>query len=250
MNAVNYAKSPEKWGARAFFVHSAMLATALLWSAGCAGASVAPADQATTTISLQNINCSACARTSAKAARATPGVLGVTVDLAKAELKVRYDRRTASPAEVAKQIHKAGYKAVLGAGKGSYKAHVSFDAAMDVKTLKQPAPELKPESLAVAGKVTVVDYGAAWCAPCRKVDREMYAQLLKNKKLALRRLDIGDWDSPFAKKHLANVSALPFLLVYGADGKRIARIEGLKLPALRKAIAAGLGAGAGNGAGK
>ena len=164
------------------------------------------------------------------------GVLSAKVNLIKAELAVVYDRTRVSPEDVTKRIQSAGYRAVVGGGTGSYKKHVKFTAAMDVQDLHAPPPTLDVKSLAVAGKVTVVDYGATWCGPCRKVDREMYAQLLKRKNLALRRLDIGDWSSPFAQRHLAGVSTLPFVLVYGPDQRQVARIEGLDLPALRKAI--------------
>ena len=167
-------------------------------------------------------------------------MISATVDRPKAELRVRYDRTRVSPSDVAKRIQAAGYRAVVGGGTGSYKKHVVFDAGMDVQQVASPSPDLDVASLAVAGKVTVVDYGATWCGPCREVDREMYAQLLKHKNLALRRLDIGDWSSPFAKKHLADVNKLPYVLVFGPDKKQIARIEGLDLPALRKAIEARL----------
>lgn len=227
---------------RSVVLQLAFIAALLVAGVGCGGVTVAAENQGSAQISLQNITCSSCVSGAAKAVRKVPGVMKVALVVKTAELVIRYDRTRTSPAALAKTIEAAGYQAVVGAGKGNYKAHVVFTKAMDVKQYNEPPPSLDIRSLPVAGKVTVVDYGAAWCGPCRKVDREMYTQLLKHKTLALRRLDIGDWSSAFAKKHLAKVSTLPFILVFDANKKQIARIEGLDLPKLRQAIATGVAA--------
>lgn len=101
----------------------------------------------------------------------------------------------------------------------------------------QDVPSLAPH--AVRGKVTIFDFYADWCGPCRHVDEHVFDLLKTRADLAYRKLDIVSWDTPLAKHYLANVPSLPFVVVYGKDGKPAARISGLKLDALDRAIAAG-----------
>ncbi len=92
---------------------------------------------------------------------------------------------------------------------------------------------------AVAGKVTVFDFYADWCAPCLKVDRHVFGLLQSRHDLALRKLNIHSWDTALAKRYLTDVSNLPFVVVYGRDGKPVKTIAGLDLAALDAAIAEG-----------
>mgnify|MGYP003345493865 CR=1 FL=1 len=50
---------------------------------------------------------------------------------------------------------------------------------------------------------------------------------------------IVDWDTPVARHYLADVAGLPYVVVYGKDGKRLDAIALLDLERLRKVVAAG-----------
>jgi len=95
------------------------------------------------------------------------------------------------------------------------------------------------ESQVVAGKVTVFDFYADWCAPCQKVDRHVYGLLQQRQDVAVRKLNVVSWDSALARHHLAGVAGLPYLRVYGRDGKLVTHVNGLDLAALDRALAEG-----------
>ena len=91
----------------------------------------------------------------------------------------------------------------------------------------------------VKGKVTVIDFSAIWCDPCRKLDDHMMGLVGKRSDVAYRKLDIGDWDTPLAQRYLKGVPSLPFVIVYDKTGQKAAEIAGLDLAKLDLAIGTG-----------
>lgn len=89
------------------------------------------------------------------------------------------------------------------------------------------------EDHVVAGEVTVFDFYGTWCGPCRDVD----TFLSKRSDIAYRKINIGDWDTPVAKHYLRKVPTLPYVIVYGRDGKKLREISGLDIPSLEAVIA-------------
>ncbi len=96
-------------------------------------------------------------------------------------------------------------------------------------------PALEPHL--VANKVTVFDFHATWCPPCRKVDEHLYPILAQRSDLAVRKIDIGSWDTPVAARWLREVPELPYLVIYDKQGKRVAAIAGAELEELDRVLA-------------
>jgi thiol-disulfide isomerase/thioredoxin len=91
---------------------------------------------------------------------------------------------------------------------------------------------------AVKGKVTVFEFYAEWCAACRKVDGHVYKRLAAGDgNLAYRKLNLVAWESPLARHYVHDVPALPYVVIYGADGKKFTALHGADLAALDKALA-------------
>jgi thiol-disulfide isomerase/thioredoxin len=99
----------------------------------------------------------------------------------------------------------------------------------------EDVPALEPH--VAAGKVTLFDFYAVWCAPCRKIDAHVAALLGRRSDIAVRKLNVVSWETPVAGRYLKNVPNLPYVVVYGKDGKRSGAVSGLDLDALDRLIA-------------
>jgi thioredoxin 1 len=81
--------------------------------------------------------------------------------------------------------------------------------------------EVVLEEHLVAGKYVLFDFYADWCGPCRALEPRLVGLAERNAdRLALRKVDIINWDSPVARQH--RLSSIPYLALYGPDGRQLA----------------------------
>ncbi|HMY15123.1 MAG TPA: thioredoxin family protein [Polyangium sp.] len=212
------------------------IAVLLLAGTACGGPQI-PADARKTVISLGKIDCADCGDEIVSDMRAKPGVYDAQFDRKKAEVIIVAAPTIDVFTEVRKLAAEDGFEAILGAGKGQYLEHLPFPEGSDVQTVVKDGADVPDISAFLAqGKVTIVDFSASWCGPCRKVDEHVVKIFTGRTDLAYRRLDIGDWDSPLAKHYLANVPQLPHVIVYDKTGKKVDSITGVDLDRIDRAI--------------
>ena len=206
--------------------------------ASCGAPETIPADAVRTVVSLDKIDCAECGDEIVTALRERPGVYKASFNKRTAEITVFASREFDVFTAVKQLASVEGFVAVLGGGKGRYLDWAAFPPGADVQTVAksgEDVPDLKPHL--ATGKVTVVDFLAIWCEPCRKLDEHMAKLLAGRSDVAYRKLDIGDWDTPLAKRYLKSVPALPYVIVFGANGLRVSEIAGLDLARVDQAIA-------------
>jgi thiol-disulfide isomerase/thioredoxin len=77
------------------------------------------------------------------------------------------------------------------------------------------------ELVPVAGKVTIFDFWAEWCQPCKILEPELVDLAKKYpSRVALRRIDVIDWETPVVAQHLTPGGFnLPHLKIVDANGK-------------------------------
>jgi thiol-disulfide isomerase/thioredoxin len=105
---------------------------------------------------------------------------------------------------------------------------------VEIVELGEDLPALEPHR--ATGKITVFDFYASWCPPCRVVDEYLHEQLEERSDLAIRRINVMDWDSPVAQRWLTDVRELPYLVIFDSKGRNVAKISGAKLKTLDRTL--------------
>jgi len=115
-------------------------------------------------------------------------------------------------------------EASFGAGGGG------GDAAKDVAAVT--GSDLS-KSL-VAGKVTIVDFYADWCGPCRRIGPILEKLAKDDSEVVLRKVNV-DQNSALAAKH--GVRGIPHILVFDKAGKEIGKVVGADADGVNRLVA-------------
>lgn len=98
-------------------------------------------------------------------------------------------------------------------------AHVDSGGA-DVVDLQPPGAAI--ELVPVPNKLTIFEFGAAWCEPCKTLEPVLVELAKKHPDVAVRRIDVVDWDSPVVARYLTpRAFDLPHVKVFDATGKLV-----------------------------
>jgi thiol-disulfide isomerase/thioredoxin len=208
----------------------------LLALAFLAAAPPAFADR-TQVFSIQGADCADCAERIKDQLKKVKGVGKVEFDKQKVELTAKLAEGVADDVVVA-AAERAGLKAIVGPGQGSYLPHPDYPPGADVAVLSRDGAAVGPlDRLRASGKYTVFDVYAEWCGPCRTVDEHLRGVVATRGDVAVRKLNLVDFESPLGRELGDRLQALPYVIVFTPAGRRV-DIAGADMQKLDKALAA------------
>ena len=87
----------------------------------------------------------------------------------------------------------------------------------------------------VPGSVTIVDFYADWCGPCKELSPTLEQIARTDPEVALRKIDIINWESAVAKQY--KVSSIPRVEIYSRAGKLVGTVRGVSPEEVRRYVA-------------
>jgi len=87
----------------------------------------------------------------------------------------------------------------------------------------------------LAGNVTVVDFYADWCGPCRQLAPSLEQLARSDPEIALRKIDIVNWKMPVAQQY--NVHSIPQVNVYNRGGSLVGTVNGADIEQIKRYVA-------------
>lgn len=133
-------------------------------------------------------------------------------------------------------VEKVGYRASTKPFTEARDLTEEVPPGLDVKIIGRPGEAVDLKKHLVPGKLTVFDFYADWCAPCKTLAKKLNELVKELPGLAVRKIDIVNWDSPAGKKFLTNVSDLPHVRVFSAKGRHLVSLSAKDIDRLEKYI--------------
>jgi thiol-disulfide isomerase/thioredoxin len=85
------------------------------------------------------------------------------------------------------------------------------------------------------GSVTVGDFYADWCGPCRQLSPSLEQMARSDPEIALRKIDIVNWKTPVARQF--NVNSIPQVDVYNRSGSLVGTVDGADIDRIKSYVA-------------
>jgi thiol-disulfide isomerase/thioredoxin len=85
------------------------------------------------------------------------------------------------------------------------------------------------------GNVTVVDFYADWCGPCRQLSPSLEQMARTDPEIALRKIDIVNWNTAVVKQY--NVHSIPQVNVYNRGGRLVGTVVGADFEQVQRYVA-------------
>lgn len=156
-----------------------------------------------------------------------PGVQDAILDTETWKVEVAFDSDKPDTAGLVEHFNNATdfTLTLIGEEKGR---DVSLDiAGLDIETISKAGENVDLASHRAAGKITIFDFYADWCVPCKGLEARLVELMRDHDRIALRKINIVDWESAVAKQHLVGVEGIPYVVIQTDSGDELYRGTGL-----------------------
>ena len=175
---------------------------------------------------VEGLSCWDCANSATSILKGIEGVDSAYVNFDTKE-GIAYTDGTVSQQEIKNAISAKNFEALFENEKLIPPLSDEELKGLDINTIPG-GKKIKFREHLVEGKMTLFDFYADWCGPCRLFSPKLEHLVKDNPHVALRKVDIVDWKSALANQLTKDyqLPALPFTLIFDDKGNLLAKIEG------------------------
>ena len=85
------------------------------------------------------------------------------------------------------------------------------------------------------GNVTVIDFYADWCGPCRRLSPSLEQMARSDPEIALRKIDIVNWKTAVVQQF--NIHSIPQVNIYDRSGRLVGTVLGVDFQKVKSYVA-------------
>ena len=143
-----------------------------------------------------------------------------------------------TPEEHARHDHGEGDEAGPKSGHDNGNKDSKIKGIGDVRHVARGGKSFAVQDVLAPGKLTVIDYWAEWCKPCKVIGAMLDELAASNPGLAVRKAEVPGLNTDIARQRLPGVQALPVVHIYGADGTLLKTLNGTDPATVRATVLA------------
>ena len=144
------------------------------------------------------------------------------------------------PKEVQERFHYNAASAAAYSAQTASRAGAVTSRGQPIEVISHGAQVDINQHLAL-GNVTVVDFYADWCGPCRQLSPSLEQMARTDSEIALRKIDIVNWKTAVARQY--NINSIPQVNVYNRDGRLVGTVVGADVDKVKSYVAQAKGSG-------
>ena len=88
-----------------------------------------------------------------------------------------------------------------------------------IKVISNGGEQVDLSSLMAPGKITIVDFYAEWCGPCRRISPQLEQLAKTDPDVVLLKIDIVNWNTPITRQF--GIQSVPNVRVFGRTGAQL-----------------------------
>lgn len=175
---------------------------------------------------VEGMTCESCANAATQALLNMKGVTSASVDFKTKTAKVT-GKEKVTKEQIKETIAGKNFE-VLFEGESLTKSLTEEEINnLDIEVIKGGKKITIKEHIK-EGKITVFDFYADWCGPCKVFSPKVERLIAKYPDLVLKKVDIVDWKSEISKQLTKEyqLPSLPFILIFDDKAKLLGKVSG------------------------